>query len=182
MVLAFANRFYQFSGGTHSGCHGGTDMSTTGYVTLNTSNQTVMAGESFTITAQVLLLNEAKGLTVTVGFVSSRGDNSQFGFTPSQYDGVSLDAVSGNSTQKSFTVTAPSTAGNYTLVADALNGANSVGAAGTLNWSTGSLIITVVTSGSTNPPLDIQTIIFIIAGAIGAGLAVVAVVLIKKRS
>ncbi len=178
LVIATTIRFDQFIGPGHANCHGGTILSSTGWISLNSSSgQTVVKGETFTVTAEILLFNESKGLTVSVGFVTARGDNSIFNFNPPSFDEISLDGTSGNSTLISYSVTAPSTAGNYTLIADALDGGSGSGA-DTLKWVTGALNITVE-SALTN---DLQTIIVIITISIGAGLAVVAVILIKKRS
>jgi len=147
LVIAYTSLYDDFEGSTHlgSGCHDGTNPeSSSGEVSLiSSSGTTVQPNEVFIITAQVNSFIEAGSETVSVGFPSGipgRGDNKQFSINQTEYSAVSLDG-SGDSGVLYFEVTAPSSIGNYTLVADALEGNNGVAK---LDWATGSIVIEVI--------------------------------------
>ena len=143
--LAFTNRFEDFQGSTHSGCHGGTNpVSITGTVDLiSSTGTTALPSETFTISAEVKTFTEGANKNVSIGFAQGnpgRGDNDKFSFSPTQLDGIDLDG-SGNSGVLNFQVTAPATFGNYTLVLDVLEGAEAFEDA--FNWVTNSVNILV---------------------------------------
>ncbi len=183
LVIGYDSDFNNFKGSSHYGGGGGchdyvNPESPTGYIALNSSpRERVLPGESFLIALQIVQFSEAASEDVSVGFPSGtpgRGDNKEFSFNITQYDGVSLD-TEGNSAILWFNVTAPLEKGVYTLVADALEANYGVG---NMDWATGSMTIIVWLEGP--DPVANEIILYIVI-AIGLVAAVVALLMIKKR-
>lgn len=179
VILGYSDQFDNFDEWTPgcNNCHGSAPTeSATGYIEFNiTSGANVTMGEAFAISIQVRLFSEANGTTITLGFVDTAGDNAQFSFTGSRYleDSVVIDSV-GNSTAYEFILTAPSTAGSYTLVAHAMESDGS----DYLNYSTGNVIIIVQ---APDVPTYEGLEVLIIAGCILAAALVMAIVLYQRR-
>lgn len=144
-TIADPNEFHNFEGSTHGGCHGTNPESTTGYIELNSSaGVIVLPREVFTISARIKSFTEGASKTVNFGFADGnpgRGDNEFFVFDQLQYDSISIDS-SGNSGIINFQVTAPSSFGNYTLIADTLEGGEGDGSE-MFEWATGSINILI---------------------------------------
>lgn len=145
-VAAYGTYFTSFTGQNHAssgaGCHGGTNpKSATGYLQIQCPSGTnVSAGTSLTVSVKVISFIEGNDqYGVVIGFPTPRSNNSFFQFNPAQQNGISLD-TSGNSGTYNFSITAPSTAGNYTLEADAIDGH---GGNAKLDWANGLLNFTV---------------------------------------
>lgn len=131
--------FENFKGSTHTGCHSSTNPeSVTGFIDLNSNvGLNLLPSQVFTISAQVRSFTEGISDSISVGFaqgVPGRGDNKKFTFAPARRDSVLIDG-SGDSEILSFQVTAPSSFGNFTLVADGLEGSG----ASTLDWVNGTI-------------------------------------------
>jgi len=139
--FAYPGDFADFEGSTHGGCHAVNPVSSTGYIELNSSaGSDLLPSQVFTISAQVKSFTEGSSKSINVGFAQGnpgRGDNKDFSFSPVKYDSISIDG-SGNSGILSFQVTAPSIFGNYTLVADGLEGGEGSGFY-SFEWTTGTI-------------------------------------------
>lgn len=161
-----------FSGQGHlEGCHDDTvTFSSGGIINLVSSpGNEVNAGEEFTISATISGFTEAASQNVTMGFSSLRGHNDEFEFNPEYIGTVTLDA-SGDSATKEFTLTAPSEGGTFEIIVDALY--DSVGG-GALDWTYGSIEITVTGSAGGNGDSDLtMTVLFGTVASIGALVAV----------
>ncbi len=178
LILSAEDAMPAFSGGSHStdGCHNDlVPLSAVGTVNLTSSvNGSVNGGTDFTISAWIRNFTEASSEVVPLGFSSSRGDNGDFTFAPSYKADIGLNTTGHTTTIQNFTVTAPTTGGNYTITADALYDLD--GDTG-LNYAWGSINITV--EGSSNggpldddpPPLPP---LLVLAGTIG-GLSILGV-------
>ena len=149
-VLSWPSEFQNATFGTQHGpsCHhnkGPDYYSASGKVTLTSTEQTVGPGEEITVSAKIESFQEAQDKTVAVGFLSGVAHNDDFKFSPTEITGISLDGNGDDPLIQTFTVTAPSKAGDYEITAYALWGGDG-GPSGAvpLAYATGSLIITVV--------------------------------------
>ena len=140
-TFATPGDFADFEGSTHTGCHGTNPVSPTGYVELNSSaGSNLLPGQVFNISVQIKSFAEGSSKLVSIGFAQGnpgRGDNKKFVFNPAKYDSISIDGF-GNSGILSFQATAPSSFGNYTLVADVLEGGEGSGSE-SFEWATGTI-------------------------------------------
>ncbi len=165
-------------GHDYEGCHNDqVTFSPSGTIELTASSgNTISPGSEFTISATISGFTEViAGDNATLGFSSSRSDNSEFVFTPNYEGIVDIDA-SGNSATIVFTVTAPSTEGDYVLTADALNDPLDDDSDDPLLWTYGSIAITV--SNATGNGVDPFRSLYMISGTMaGVGLVVTLVFL-----
>lgn len=139
--IAAANEteFEDFSGSTHSGCHGGTNSVSSGTVNVVvTTTGTIQPDQNITLSVTVTDFTEAANEHAVLGFPTTRGDNAEFTFEEAD-EHISLDASGDYSTAVLFEITVPSTAGTYTLTGDALMGEDG----NTLEWATGTISVTV---------------------------------------
>lgn len=108
-----------------SGCHSDltTNIASSGSLTLTTST-TVNVLSTFTLQASVTGFTEAKSDQIVIGFNGLDANNSLFQVTSSLgqdfQPSITTDGA-GSITPVNFTLTAPSTAGNYTLLAYAVH-------------------------------------------------------------
>ena len=129
--LAYPSMIETFTGGSHTGCHGFASPSASGSITLaSIEGTTLTPGQSFNLTAQITGFTEAiiaeRGSECSLTVAPTRGDNGDFASPlsdPIRYAGVTLDGT-GASGVVSFMLLAPSTAGVYILVVDAVNAIN----------------------------------------------------------
>lgn len=130
-VLAYPSMIESFSGASHSGCHGFASPSSGGSITLSSKEGTTLTpGQSFNLTAQITGFTEAitteRGSECSIAVAPTRGDNGDFASPlsdPIRYAEITLDGT-GASGVVSFILLAPSTAGTYVLVVDAVNAIN----------------------------------------------------------
>jgi hypothetical protein len=161
------------------GCHSDSISFVAGTVNLTSSKgNNVNAGDQFIISVNITGFTDAAGQLITLGFSSQRSDNNKFGFNPGFVADLSINS-SGNADVKNFTVTASSTGGTFTIVADALSG--SIGGSDeAFNWTFGSIGITVQGPSNRNPdtPPDFTMFIIVISITI-AGVSGLVVILVK---
>ncbi|MHA2035501.1 MAG: hypothetical protein ACW98X_03650 [Promethearchaeota archaeon] len=154
-TFATPSDFADFEGSTHTGCHGTNPISPTGYIELNSSTgSNLLPGQVFTLSVQVKSFTEGSSKSVSIGFAlgnPGRGDNRKFSFNPAIYDDISIDG-SGNSGILSFQVTAPSSFGSYTLVADSLEGGEGSGSYA-FEWTSGTIDLLVGFPSVTGAPI-----------------------------
>ncbi|MFX0027777.1 MAG: hypothetical protein ACFE8B_01085 [Candidatus Hermodarchaeota archaeon] len=160
--LAHPTRILDYTGGTHSGCHGSSDAASSGTFTVSTST----SGRLITLTASIQGFNEAlesnnnRSGTFSIGIPYELGDNREFGLGISQntvngetaYWGVGIWEVeldtNGNTVNPlRFRVLAPDTDGSYQLFVAVVNGANSTADEQSIIYYHKTLTV-IVTSGS----------------------------------
>ena len=150
-------------GHDYMGCHDDTiSLSSGGVVNLTLKEECeIEGGNIFVIIATIKGFSEAAGELVVLGFSSGRGHNEDFEFDPG-YNGAVLVNSSGDATGEEFSVTAPSQGGEYTITADALSGGDGYV---TLNWTYGTLEITVIPATTAG---GIDVVLTVILGTIAS--------------
>ncbi|UCC19658.1 MAG: hypothetical protein JSV62_16415 [Promethearchaeota archaeon] len=143
------------------GCHDDTiSLSIDGTVDLTLKeDEDIIGGTTFEVIATIVGFSEAAGELVVLGFSSARGHNEYFEFDPGYNGAVSVDS-SGNAAAEEFSVTAPTSGGVFTITIDALSGGDGYE---TLNWTYGSLEITVIASSGGGIDVVTATIVGVIA-------------------
>lgn len=166
-----------FSGSGHSfeGCHDDTiTFSSIGTVYLTSSVEgAVTSGSEFILLATIRNFTEASSESVTLGFSSQRSDNNMFTFNSSFKGSISLNTT-GHSLIQSFTITAPTIEGTYTITADALNDPDGASDE-VLDWASGSIEITVQTSSNEGSPDDDLLRRILLIGGTLVGISVLSV-------
>ena len=157
-------------GHDYMGCHDDTlFLSSGGTVNLALKEEGDIDGSSvFEVIATIEGFTEAAGESVVLGFSSGRGHNEDFEFDPGYNGNVSVDS-SGDAIGEEFSVTAPSAGGVYTITVDALSGGDGYE---TLNWTYGSLEITVIAASNAG---GLDVVVTIILGTIASVGALVVV-------
>lgn len=183
-VIAYPSSIENFTGASHSGCHGFSTVSAGGAIILNSDKGTTLSpGEKFNLTAQITGFTEAittdRGSECSIAVSPVRGDNEDFSSplsTPIRFSGVSLDGT-GASGVISFILLAPGTAGTYLLVVDAVNGINHTAAAATsIIFASANMTITV--SAATDAGIPGFNLFIVVSVSL---LAAVPLVLIVRR-
>jgi hypothetical protein len=154
-VFGNNGNFVNMSGDGHTGCH--TDQGAKSVAgTLNyalSSGSTVSPSESFTATLWITGMTVAAGNDISVGFVTNGGSHSQdtalFSYDVTHYYRIITLDGSGNSGNVYFQITAPTSVGSYTIVADAIEDPDG-GGAEYLDYLTVAIPITVAPAN--NPP------------------------------
>lgn len=161
-------------GHDYMGCHDDTlALSLGGSVSLVLEEEgEITGGTTFDVVATITGFTEAAGQLVVLGFSSARGHNDNFDFEPGYNGAVSVDP-SGNAAAEEFSVTAPTSGGEYTITIDALSGGDGYE---TLNWTYGSLEITVIAA---EPDVDIVMTTFLGTIASIATLIIVSILSVK---
>ena len=174
-ITSYTGSFDEFAGLSHTvGCHSdAVVLSSGGSVELELEEEgDITGGSTFEVTAKVEGFSEAAGETIVLGFASGRGDNGDFEFEPGYKSTVSIDS-SGDASEEEFSVTAPTSGGTFTIIVDALSSDDGV----ELNWTYGSLELTVIASSGGGVDIVLATVVGTIA-SVGA-LIVVATLTVK---
>ena len=186
-VIAYPSSIESFAGASHTGCHGFSTVSASGAIVLNSDKGTTLSpGEEFNLTAEITGFTEAittdRGSECSIAVAPTRGDNADFSSplsVPIRFSGVPLDGT-GASGVISFILLAPTTAGTYSLVVDAINGINHTASAATsIIFASATMTITVTAAPAAGIP---GFNLFIVVSV--SLLAVIPLVLIvrKKRN
>ncbi|MFX1277931.1 MAG: hypothetical protein ACFFA3_00840 [Promethearchaeota archaeon] len=195
--LAHPTEILNYSGGTHSGCHGSSGAASSGTFTVSTST----SGRVITLTASIqgftdaLESNNNRSGTFSIGIPYALGDNKEFGLGITQntvngetnYWGVGIWEVeldgNGNTVNPlKFRVLAPDTDGSYQLLVAVINAANTTGDEQSIIYYHKTVMVTV-TSGSitiasltTAIPFN-SVFLYIACGIVASG----AIILLIKR-
>jgi len=166
-ITSYTGSFDDFSGLTHTvGCHSdAVYLSLGGSVQLELEEddeEDIMGGSTFGVKATVEGFTEAAGETIVLGFASGRGDNENFEFEPGYKSTVTIDS-SGYSSEQEFTITAPTSGGTFSIIVDAISSEDGV----QLNWTYGSLEVTIIASSGGGIDIVLATVVGTIA-SVGA--------------
>ena len=160
-ITSYTGSFGEFSGIDHTvGCHSdAVFLSLEGSVELNLKEDgDITGGSTFDVIATIKGFTEAAGETIVLGFASGRGHNEYFEFDPGYINTVSID-TSGDAAAEEFSLTAPTNGGNFTIIVDALSSGDGI----QLNWTYGSLEVTVIASSGGGIDVVTATIVGVIA-------------------
>jgi hypothetical protein len=160
-AVAHPTEILSYEGSSHTGCHGGSDATVAGTLTVSTST----SGNLITLTATIqgftdaLESNNNRSGTFSIGIPYSLGDNKEFGLGITQntvnghsdYWGVgiweiNLDANGNTVNPLRFRVLAPETEGTYDLMVAVVNAANTTGDEQSIIYLHKTVVVTVTSS------------------------------------
>lgn len=160
-ITSYTGDFEGFTGSDHyRSCHSNeVSLSSEGSVELELEeDDDIIGGTTFEVKATVKGFTEAAGETIVLGFASGRGNNEYFEFEPPYKNTVLIDS-SGDADEETFTVTAPTSGGNFTITVDAISSADGV----QLNYTFGSVEVTVIASSGGGIDIVLATVVGTIA-------------------